>query len=212
MIRKAPILKVCGMKHSGNIRAVADLQPDLMGFIFYEKSPRYAGNINPEVLAEIPSSIKKTAVFVSEPIEVMRSTANTYDIDTLQLHGDETPLQCLQLQGEDFTVIKAFPIAEAKDFSATEDYEGCCHYFLFDTKTSQYGGSGKHFDWSLLEHYKGETPFLLSGGIGLEDIEMLQKINHPLLLGFDVNSRFEIEAGMKNIEKLREFKNKISEL
>ena len=197
------------MKHSENICAVAALQPDWMGFIFYEKSPRYAGNIDPQLLKKIPHFVRKIAVFVNESIETMRSAANTYGINTLQLHGDETPLQCLQLQGEDFTVIKAFPIAEASDFEATESYEGCCDYFLFDTKTSEYGGAGVKFDWSLLAHYKGETPFLLSGGIALEDAENLLKINHPLLAGFDVNSQFEIEAGMKNIEKLKEFKNKI---
>ncbi|MDR1698963.1 MAG: phosphoribosylanthranilate isomerase [Prevotellaceae bacterium] len=208
-MKKAPVLKICGMKHSENIRAVAALQPDLMGFIFYEKSPRHAGNVDKKTLAEMPEGIRKVAVFVGEPTEIMRSIAKTYGIETLQLHGNETPLQCLQLQGEDFTIIKAFPIAEAEDFKATEEYEGCCDYFLFDTKTPQHGGSGKQFDWSLLEYYKGETPFLLSGGIGLEEVEMLQQITHPKLAGFDVNSRFEIEPGLKNTELLEKFKQKI---
>ncbi len=201
------------MKHSENIRAAAALQPDLMGFIFYEKSPRYAlDNLQFTVDDVLLTDIKKVGVFVNESVEMILSAAKRYQLDFIQLHGNETPMQCLNLLNADLGVIKAFSIAESADFEQTEEYEGCCDYFLFDTKTPQHGGSGKQFDWSLLEHYKGKTPFLLSGGIGLEDAEMLHKIKHPLLAGFDVNSKFEIEPGLKNIDKLRQFSTQMTQI
>jgi len=192
-----------------NIQQLATLNPDYMGFIFYEKSPRYAASVDKSVLTSLPAGIKRVGVFVSESVEVMRATAQAYGLDALQLHGGETPLQCLQLREEDYILFKAFSIAEAADFEILEEYEGCCDYFLFDTKTSGHGGSGEKFDWSLLDHYKGETPFFLSGGIYLDDVEAIKNITHPKFAGVDVNSRFEIEPGLKDIEKLKVFIQKI---
>ncbi len=197
------------MREPNNIRTVSALQPDFMGFIFYEKSPRFVGEPDKTTLAELPDSIHKVAVFVDESIEAMRETARRYGFDTLQLHGGETPLQCLQLQGEDFTVIKAFPIVEAADFEALTDYEGCADYFLFDTKTPAHGGSGQKFDWDLLQHYQGKTPFFLSGGIDLNDVEDILQINHKQLAGIDINSRFETEPALKDVDKIRDFIRKI---
>jgi phosphoribosylanthranilate isomerase len=198
-------IKVCGMRDSENIQAVAALKPDYLGFIFYEKSPRYVATVDKAVLATLPVSIQKVGVFVNESVEVMRQTAQEYALDVLQLHGGETPLQCLQLSGEGYTIFKAFPISESVDFESLDAYDGCCDYFLFDTKTPQHGGSGQKFDWSLLDNYKGETPFFLSGGIDLDDTEAIKQISHPKFIAVDVNSKFEIEPGLKDVAKLTQF-------
>ncbi|MBN2788090.1 MAG: phosphoribosylanthranilate isomerase [Paludibacteraceae bacterium] len=199
------LIKVCGMRNSQNIADLAKLNPDYMGFIFYAKSPRYAASLNKIVVSDLPATIQKVGVFVNESIEKMHETALSYGLDVLQLHGNETTLQCIQLQEEGFTIIKAFPIAKANDFENTCNYESCCDYFLFDTKTTQKGGSGIKFDWELLKNYQGKTPFFLSGGIDLEDVETIKKIAHPKLYGLDINSKFETEPGLKDINKLKKF-------
>ncbi len=195
------------MRDAENIKAIVELQPYYMGFIFYEKSPRFVETGR----APSPSKdIKTVGVFVNESVEKMREKAQKYNLDALQLHGNETPLQCCSLQDE-FTVIKAFSIAEATDFEQTADYEGCCDYFLFDTKTPVHGGSGTKFDWLLLDNYKGKTPFFLSGGIDLDDVPAIRKIKHPQFFGVDINSRFETNPGIKDIEKVKQFIQQIHE-
>jgi phosphoribosylanthranilate isomerase len=203
-------IKVCGMRDSQNIQEVASLKPDFLGFIFYPKSPRYAATVDKAVLAALPSSIKKVGVFVNESVELMRQTAQEFGLDALQLHGVETPLQCLQLREEGYTILKAFSIAEEANFEIIEDYDDCCDYFLFDTKTPQHGGSGQKFDWILLENYKGTTPFFLSGGIDLDDAEAIKNINHPQFVGVDINSRFEIESALKDVGKITQFISKLA--
>lgn len=200
-----PLIKICGMRDSQNIQEVAALKPDFLGFIFYPKSPRYAVTVDKAVLEALPAGIKKVGVFVNESVEQMRQIAQEYGLDALQLHGGETPLQCLQLREEGYLLFKAFSIAEASDFDILEDYDGCCDYFLFDTKTPQHGGSGQKFDWSLLDNYRGETPFFLSGGIDLDDVEVIKNIKHPKFVALDVNSRFEIEPALKDVVKLKRF-------
>lgn len=202
-------IKICGMRDSQNIEQVAALQPDYLGFIFYPKSPRYAASVDKTVLAALSSSIKKVGVFVNESVEQMRQTALEYGLDVLQLHGGETPLQCLQLREEGFIIFKAFSIAEESDFQILEDYDGCCDYFLFDTKTPQHGGSGQKFDWNLLDRYQGSTPFFLSGGIDLDDVEAIKNIKHPKFVALDINSRFELEPALKDVSKLEQFFDKV---
>jgi phosphoribosylanthranilate isomerase len=196
-------IKVCGMRDSQNIQAVAALQPDFMGFIFYPKSPRYAEHLQAEVLNALPKTIKKIGVFVNESLKQILTIAYRYNLDGVQLHGTELVEMCRELRKTGFIVIKAFPVADASNFIVTKKYEGSCDYFLFDTKTDAYGGSGLKFDWRLLDEYKGDTSFLLSGGIDLDDVEALRKIEHPKFAGIDLNSRFETEPGMKNVEKLK---------
>lgn len=203
------LVKVCGMRDSPNIEQVAALQPDYLGFIFYPKSPRYAASVNKTILTALPSTIKKVGVFVNESVEQMRQTALDYGLEALQLHGGETPLQCLQLREEGFILLKAFSIAEESDFEILEDYDGCCDYFLFDTKTPQHGGSGQKFDWNLLDCYHGSTPFFLSGGIDLDDAEVIKNIKHLQFVGVDVNSRFELEPALKDVEKVKAFLSKL---
>jgi len=199
-------IKICGMKFPENIKAVAALKPDMMGFIFYPKSPRYAEPLNVAALNALPSSIKKIGVFVNENLENILTIAYKYQLDGVQLHGVELVKMCAELKKVGYIVIKAFSIAAAYNFKVTKDYEGACDYFLFDTKTEAYGGSGLKFNWGMLDEYKGETPFILSGGIAADDAEALLKIEHPQFAGVDLNSKFEVSPGLKDVEKLNLFK------
>ncbi len=198
-------VKICGMKHSENIQLIAALQPDLMGFIFYPKSPRYAEPLDMETLQSLPAWIKKIGVFVNEDLERILTLVFKYKLDGVQLHGTENAEMCRKLKDAGLIVIKAFSIAEAYNFKVTKAYEGACDYFLFDTKTDAYGGSGVKFNWSMLDEYTGETPFLLSGGIAADDAEAILKIEHPQFAGIDLNSKFETSPGLKNEELLNVF-------
>lgn len=202
-------IKICGMKDPENILQTATLKPHFMGFIFYPKSPRYAQALNISVLNELPKSIKKIGVFVNEDIDNILTIVYKYKLDGVQLHGSELVKTCRDIKDSGLIVIKAFPIEESYNFRVTKTYEGVCDYFLFDTKTDAFGGSGKKFDWTMLNEYKGQTPFILSGGIAQEDIYAIQKIEHPLFYGIDLNSKFETKAGHKNVESLREFLKEI---
>jgi len=208
--RKELLIKICGMKYPENIQAVAALHPDFMGFIFYPKSPRYAEPLSPETLDAIPASIKKIGIFVNEDLETILTVVYKYKLNGVQLHGSEMVSMCAQLKEAGLIVIKAFPIAEAINFIPAKRYEGVCDYFLFDTRTDAYGGSGVKFNWAMLDEYSGETPFLLSGGIATDDVEAIRKINHPKFAGIDLNSKFEIRPGEKNVELLRVFLDTIN--
>jgi len=203
--REGLLIKICGMKFPSNIRSVGAFLPDFMGFIFYPKSPRYAEPLDVAVLSAIPSDIKKIGVFVNESLEDILTIAHTYKLDGIQLHGAELVNMCKELKEVGYIVIKAFPVAEAYNFKVTKAYEGACDYFLFDTKTDAFGGSGLKFDWSMLNEYTGETPFLLSGGIAADDAEAILEIVHPKFTGIDLNSKFEVKPGEKNVELLRGF-------
>jgi phosphoribosylanthranilate isomerase len=198
-------IKICGMKIPENVRAVAALQPDFMGFIFYPKSSRFAEPLDVSTLNSLPKSIKKIGVFVNENLENILTIMYKYKLDGVQLHGTELVEMCKELLKAGYVVIKAFPIAEAYNFKVTKPYEGACDYFLFDTKTDAYGGSGVKFNWGMLDEYVGETPFLLSGGIAADDAEAILKIEHPKFAGVDLNSKFEVKPGEKNVELLSGF-------
>lgn len=204
------LLKVCGMKFSHNIVDLVALRPNFIGFIFYPKSPRFVETLDIDMLNYLPSSIKKIAVFVNERSDTVLSIIAKYKFDGVQLHGNESPEMCNMFREKGLVVLKAFSVAESSDFSKTENYEGVCDYFLFDTKTNAYGGSGQKFDWSLLDNYKGQTPFVLSGGINLHDVSHLLKIDHPHFAGIDLNSKFELEPGLKDISKLQNFFEKLN--
>lgn len=193
------------MKYPGNIKELVRLPIDMMGLIFYEKSARYAGDLPASELQIVPLNIQKVGVFVNASEEVVFDKIRKYDLQAVQLHGDESPDFCRTIKNSGIKVIKAFPIEEMNDFEKCNLYENACDYFLFDTKTPSYGGSGKKFDWEMLSRYLGETPFILSGGIGHEDAESIRKIRNPQLYGIDLNSRFEVRPGEKDIEKLKDF-------
>ena len=196
------------MRDAENIREVEALGIDLMGFIFWPKSSRYVS----ERPAYLPTNCKRVGVFVDEDIETLKRIADDYALDFIQLHGHESADYCAQLKG--LKQIKAFNIATTEDFKQTEPYTGIVDYFLFDTKGKSVGGNGEKFDWSVLSAYDGNTPFLLSGGIGPDDAEVLTSHFSPLTskkcAGIDLNSRFEQAPGLKDINKLKDFLNALN--
>lgn len=206
------LIKVCGMREPENIHRVAEAGADWMGFIFYARSPRFAGSLSPDEISKeraIREPPVRVGVFVDATPEYMMEMGNKYALGYLQLHGNESPDTCYALQKRGYAVIKAFSIADKEDLKLTADYEGRADYFLFDTKCNGYGGSGKQFDWSVLTAYKGQTPFLLSGGINPDSVEVIRNFHHPKLAGLDLNSGFETAPGLKDIEKLKTFIDKI---
>ena len=198
------IIKVCGMRDAENIRKVEALGIDLMGFIFWPKSSRYVS----ERSAYLPQETKHVGVFVNEDIEQVKHIAEEFALDFIQLHGSESPEYAQQFR--DWKVIKTFNIATKEDLEATKSYEGVVDYFLFDTKGKSVGGNGEKFDWSVLSAYTGNTPFLLSGGIGPNDAERVKAFNHPKCIGIDLNSKFEISPALKDVNKLQEFIKELS--
>jgi len=196
------IIKTCGMRDADNIRAVSELGIDWMGFIFWAPSSRYVS----EKPTFLPTRQKRVGVFVDARIEEIRSKADEYALDLIQLHGSESPAFCERLKANSRQqLIKAFNIATQEDLEQTRPYEGLVDYFLFDTKAKMVGGNGTQFDWSVLSAYQGNTPFLLSGGIGPDDAEKVRNFHHPQLAGIDLNSRFELSPALKDIEKLKQF-------
>ncbi len=182
---------------------LAKLPVDILGFIFYQRSPRFVvGKISPDEIAMLPTSIKKAGVFVNADEETILQYAQQYHLDTIQLHGNETPELCKAFKGKDYRIIKAFNLTKENDFDA---YEPFCDYFLFDTPSEKHGGTGEKFDWSLLDTYKCDVPFLLSGGIGPGDAAELERINHSKFAGIDINSKFEIKPGVKDVDLVTDF-------
>lgn len=201
-------LKICGMKQPDNLAAVLALEPDYIGFIFYPQSARYVADLDPELVKNIPEHIKTTGVFVDEKAETVNEKISTYQLKAVQLHGNESPAYCKGFKTQ-AQVIKAFGIDESFDFDRLDDYYDSVDFFLFDTKTAGHGGSGQSFNWRLLEKYQLDIPFFISGGVGLENITDLVRINDERLYGVDVNSRFEISAALKDVEQLAQFKTKL---
>jgi phosphoribosylanthranilate isomerase len=201
------LIKVCGMTQADNIRSVEALGVDLMGFIFFSKSPRCVA-VRPDYL---PTTAKRVGVFVNEKESVIAARAEEFGLEFIQLHGHEAPELCNTLRNRGLKVIKALSVAEAADLKAAESYAGNCDYLMFDTKCKEYGGSGRRFDWSVLDSYTLSTPFLLSGGIGPESVDDLLLFSHPQLVGYDLNSRFESAPGVKDTEMLRKFIKEIKQ-
>lgn len=197
------IIKVCGMRDAQNIRDIESLGVDWIGMIFWPKSKRYVA----EVPSYLPGHLKKVGVFVDSTLDDTLHHISDYQLDIIQLHGQESPDFAKALKPH--TIIKAFNIEKADDLLQTEKYEGIADYFLFDTKGKMVGGNGQKFDWSVLTAYQGKTPFLLSGGIGPEDAESVRSFHHPRCIGIDLNSRFESEPGFKDINQLKTFINKL---
>ena len=182
--------KICGMRDSHNIREVAQLYPDYMGFIFYPLSPRYVGDRIPEAIGELHSNIIRVGVFVDADFREVRERTESYGLNMVQLHGNESPDVCRSLR-KYVRVIKAVGVYGPDDIEAASvRYEGAVDYLLFDTKTPLYGGSGKHFDWELLNTYRGKIGFFLSGGIGMEDVDRIRRFWLWGFGAFDLNCRF----------------------
>ena len=230
------IIKVCGMREPENIRAVSALGIDMMGFIFWNGSPRFVQMISSQAgiipdyslerlnkgrgkVEESTSIIeqpKRVGVFVDDMPQSIVTRVFNYGLDFVQLHGEESRVMIENLRRTlepdikaDVKIIKALSIEKPEDVSRYKEYEGVVDMFLFDTKCKTVGGSGEQFDWNVLDQYDGETPFLLSGGIGPDDVERVKSFKHPQFAGIDLNSRFEIEPGLKDVEVLRQFINAI---
>jgi len=195
-------LKVCGMRDPENVKGLVELQPDFIGFIFYSKSPRYAEGIDKDVLLHIPCRIKKVGVFVNESVLAILEIVERYKLDFVQLHGDEGLQFARKLKSKGVDIIKAFGLRDSVP-KVAEKYESIASYLLFDTSTSDFGGSGKHFDWNILKDYTFNIPFLLSGGIQHSDIKKIKSMKIPRLAGIDVNSKFEIEPGLKDLKLVK---------
>lgn len=198
-------LKICGMKQASNIASVAELQPDYLGFIFYQKSPRFISDVSAELIKYVPASIKTVGVFVNEDLQIVKQYIIKYNLKAVQLHGEEVVDYCAELKNIGVEIIKAFGINEEFDFNQLEPYLSVIDYFLFDTQTPAHGGSGKVFDWRLLDNYSFQKPYFLSGGIDLAQVKEIKNITDKRLYAIDVNSKFEVEPGVKDIEKLKEF-------
>ncbi len=203
-------IKVCGLKDPENIKAVAALAPDYMGFIFYGPSPRYVDELQSDVLNAIPHTINKTAVFVNESAETINKLIEKFNFDFIQLHGDEKPALCNSFRDKAI-VIKAFGINDDFDFEQLKAYKKKVDLFLFDTKTDSHGGSGKTFNWDILDKYELDIPFFLSGGLSLDNLDEVKTINHPQFYGVDLNSKFETAPGLKDLKKLGKAFNIIRE-
>ena len=182
------------------------LKVDMMGFIFYPESPRYVTAIP----SYLPLKAKRVGVFVNENIDVVVNIASSYKLNYIQLHGNESPEYCNFLKSKGYLIIKAFSIACSSDILNTISYDRICDIFIFDTKCSSVGGSGESFDWQLLTQYNGTTPFMLSGGLGLHNIDSILEFHHPMLIGYDLNSAFETSPAVKSVDKLTLFLNKLN--
>lgn len=219
-------LKICGMKYQDNMTQVAALQPDYLGFIFYDKSARNFDTSIPQ----ISDSIKKTGVFVNEDLNNVIEKITEFNLQAVQLHGSESSEYCSKLsyhfeqsekshgeipqslhsfRNDRLEIIKVFSIKDEFDFSVLKPYEEVCDYFLFDTKGKLPGGNGYTFNWNVLNNYPSTKPFFLSGGIGVNQIEDIKKFQQSeaskYCYALDVNSKFEIKPGQKNIELLKKF-------
>jgi phosphoribosylanthranilate isomerase len=204
-------LKICGMRDAENIQRVASLQPDMMGFIFYVKSPRYVGE-QFKLPEDFPPSIKRVGVFVNESSERVRQLVNALALDYVQLHGNEYVEQCEALRDGRIKVIKVFSVDDQFDFERTRPYEGVADFFLFDTKGKYYGGNAQPFDWSVLKKYNQRIPFFLSGGLNpgnvADAIAATQGMN---LFALDINSGVEESPGVKDLNKIKSLKEIFNE-
>ena len=197
------LVKVCGMRDEVALAEVAALGPDFLGFIFAPKSPRFVGDsLAPELVRALPPSIWKVGVFVNETTENMLAIAKRFGLAAVQLHGQETPVQCEELSEAGLLVMKAFSVGQAVDFAALLPYVPYCDFFLFDTKGAAPGGNGAIFDWNLLSGYNLPVPYFLAGGLGLEHAAELAALRLPGLVGVDLNSGFETAPGVKDAGRL----------
>ncbi len=205
-------LKVCGLSDPDNIREIAALKPDMMGFIFYAPSPRNACALLHSNVISLPEGIERVGVFVDAPLEHALHIASRYALTTLQFHGKESPEMCRAAKDHGYKVMKAIGVSEDLDWESVRPYDGNVDYLVLDTLTAVHGGSGRKFNWSLLRDYPLSIPFLLSGGITPEDADAVRKAaaDLPYMSGVDINSRFETAPGVKDVSLVAEFQSLIN--
>lgn len=203
------VWKVCGMRDAHNVRAVGELHPDYMGFIFYKSSPRFVGD-QFNIPKDLPINIKRVGVFVNEVLDRVQLLIHKHQLDFVQLHGDESVAYAQELKSR-VGVIKVFRIDEDFDFGSTSEYESTVDFFLFDTKGKRYGGNAMRFDWNLLKKYVGSTPFFLSGGISESNIQDLKDFRHEMFWGIDINSGVEEQPAIKSVDKIKSLLRSLNE-
>ncbi|YBU88292.1 MAG: phosphoribosylanthranilate isomerase [Candidatus Walczuchella monophlebidarum] len=199
-------IKVCGLKYTSNIMEILIIKPDFIGFIFYPFSTRF---IKKYLTITNFCEVKKIGVFVNSYEKYVLQKIENYRLDLIQLHGNEDVKFCYSLYKKKIKIIKAFNVDQNFSFEKIQKYSNCVDYFLFDTKTSKYGGSGKKFLWVKLYEYYFDIPFFLSGGITINDTYEILKLSHPKLFCIDINSHFEITPGLKNSNLISNFIKKI---
>ena len=195
-------IKVCGMRNDDNIERLLELQPDYMGMIFYDKSPRFVGNKASKIQKQKYAYTRKVGVFVNATDDYIWQTVDEFGLDMVQLHGNESPEQCAKLRAN-IPVIKAMSVKTEDDVVRAKLYEDFVDLLVFDTSTKGYGGSGQKFDWNLLASVNLKTNFLLSGGLGADDMQAVRQMTLPQMIGVDLNSKFELAPALKDIELLR---------
>nr|WP_293488381.1 phosphoribosylanthranilate isomerase [Prevotella sp.] len=216
------IIKVCGMRDADNIRDISALGVDMIGLIFYPPSPRYVqqfssgAGIIPDYAPDMGKTPLRVGVFVDDMPQNIVTRVYNYKLDYIQLHGNEPRETLENLRATidpdikpKIKIIKAISVSSAEDIKKYKEYVGAADLFLFDTKCKTVGGSGEQFDWQVLQAYDGDVPFLLSGGIGPDDAERVRNFHHPKCIGIDLNSKFEIEPALKDVEKLKQFLVKV---
>lgn len=199
------VIKVCGLTDSDNMRQVACLTPMLVGFIFYPRSPRYVGEPPADFLSSLSEFVHPVAVFVNASLRHVKATAAKYGFGIVQLHGSESAEYCAELKKAGLTVFKAIGISRDTDWETLRDYEGVVDAFVFDTRSRNHGGTGRKFDWRLLDGYRLSVPYLLSGGIGPDDVDEVVAAMRPGMAGIDINSCFETAPGVKDVPMLIKF-------
>lgn len=204
-------VKVCGMADASNVHALAQLSIDYLGFIFHRPSPRNAFSLPVKVITSLPANVTPVGVFVNPPTDEIVTILRDRGINTVQLHGSESPEQCFELARLGFNVWKAVGIDEHIDWIALSRYDGAIDRFVFDTKSSLWGGTGSKYDWDLLHTYKLATPFMLSGGITPSDAASIRNLSHSKLIGVDLNSRFELRPGVKDTTVLIDFIDQLNQ-
>lgn len=200
--------KVCGMRDPSNINQLFNCTIDFIGFIYYQESKRFVNSLDISSL-QVPDSISKVGVFVNSELQVIKDIIIQQDLDYVQLHGEENADYCDDIKQSGVGVIKAFGIASSFDWEQVKLYANTADYFLFDTKSSTYGGTGTAFNWQDLKKYDLEIPYFLSGGIGLQNLEAVTHIQDDRLFAVDINSKFETEPGIKDIQKIKEALKKL---
>jgi phosphoribosylanthranilate isomerase len=204
---KSLLLKVCGMINPQNIKEVDDVvKPDYIGMIFYLGSQRYMDK-NPDALPD--TNAKKIGVFVNASIETIIKKAREFKFNIVQLHGDETPEFCKELSELGYNIFKAFKVDDSISANDIKPYKDVCSTFIFDSRTPKHGGSGKKFNWEKLDEIANINKFFLSGGISAEDTDKILKLNYDNLIGIDINSKFEIKPGLKDVDLIKNFKTEI---
>ena len=198
-------LKVCGMAHRQNLEQLISIKPDYIGFIFYPKSPRNI--LEPEIILSVPTEINRVAVVVNKPFDEIATIIKKFNVNCIQLHGNETPEFCSEVKKLGVTTIKAFAVDNDFNFGITKEYN--TDFFLFDAKGEKVGGNGTKYNWEILKHYNHTTPYFLSGGIMPNDAIALKQscIN---AYAIDINSKFEISPGLKDIKAVEQFKLQLS--